>query len=79
MHIIAAGAFALSLGGGAFAADQKPQEQSQNQNPQGQATDPADQSKRDQEYLAALKKCQNQQGDAKQKCVDEAKQKYDRM
>ena len=79
MHILAAGVFALSLGGGALAADQKPQDQSPNPSPQGQTTAPADQSKQEQEYLAALKKCQSQQGDAKQKCVDEAKQKFDRM
>lgn len=79
MSILAAGAFALSLNGAAFAADPKPQDQDQNQKPQDQTTNPADQAKQDQDYLAALKKCENQQGDAKQKCIDQAKQKFNRM
>jgi len=65
--ILAAGAFALSLGSVAFAADPDP------------ATTPADQAKQDQEYVAALKKCDSLQGDAKQKCIDQAKQKFNRM
>jgi septal ring factor EnvC (AmiA/AmiB activator) len=80
LSVLAASAFALSLN--AFAADQKPQDQTQNQTQrptQDQSANPADQSKQDQEYLAALKKCENQQGDAKQKCVDQAKHKYNRM
>lgn len=77
MSILAAGAFALSLNGAAFAADQKTQDQ--NQKPEDQTANPADQTKQDQEYLAALKKCEGQQGDAKQKCIDQAKQKFNRM
>ncbi len=69
MSIIAAGALALSLGGMAFAA-----EDTQNQPPT-----PADQTKQDQEYLAALKKCDALQGAAKEKCIDETNKKHKRM
>jgi hypothetical protein len=68
--LLAAGALALSLNGSAFAADEKPQDQTAN---------PADQSKQEQEYLAALKKCDSQQGADKQKCIDKAKEKFNRM
>jgi hypothetical protein len=70
MSICAAGALALSLCGIAFAADEKTP---------GQPATPADESKQDQEYLAALKKCEGMQDAAKQKCIDQAKQKYNRM
>ena len=70
MSILAAGALAVSLGGAAFAADEKTQDQPGTL---------ADQSKQDQEYLVALKKCEGLQDAAKQKCIDQAKQKYNRM
>jgi len=72
MSILAAGALALSLSGMAFAADDKTQD------PTGS---PADQSKQDQqqEYLAALKKCDTLQGAPKEKCIDQANKKYNRM
>jgi hypothetical protein len=72
MSILAAGALALSLSGAAFSADEKTQDQQQ-------PATPADQSKQDQEYLVALKKCEGLQDAAKQKCIDQAKQKYNRM
>jgi len=86
--ILAAGALAVSLSGMAFAADEKtqnqpstPKAQDQTGAPrtQDQTGAPADQSKQDQEYLVALKKCEGMQDAAKQKCIDQAKQKYNRM
>jgi len=83
MSILAAGALALSVSGLGFAADQKTQDQkTQDQNAprtQDQTGAPADQTKQDQEYLVALKKCEGLQDAAKQKCIDQAKQKYNRM
>jgi hypothetical protein len=83
MSILAAGALALSVSGLGFAADQKTQDQkTQGQNTprtQDQTGVPADQTKQDQEYLVALKKCEGLQDAAKQKCIDQAKQKYNRM
>lgn len=93
MTIFAASALALSLTGAAVAAD-NPQTQDQKSNPsarpqeptgnpamtpQHPASNPADQSKQDQEYLAELKKCESLQDAAKEKCVDNAKQKFNRM
>ena len=68
MSMFAAVALALCLNGTAFAAD-----------PQDQTANPVDQQKQEQEYLAALKKCENLQDAARQKCVDQAKQKFNRM
>ncbi len=88
MSIIAASGLALSLSGAAFAADQKTQDQppypkAQDQTgapkTQDQGATPAEQSKQDQEYLVALKKCQGLQEAAKQKCIDQAKQQHNRM
>jgi len=69
--ILAAAALALSLSGLSFAADDKTQDQTGT---------PQDQTKQDQEYLAALKKCESIQDAAKQqKCIDQAKQKHHKM
>lgn len=73
MAIFAAGAVALSLSGAVFAADE------QTNAPKDRTGTPADQTKQDQEYLVALKKCDGLQDAAKQKCIDQAKQKYNRM
>ena len=70
MSIFAASVLALCLSGMAFAADEKTQDQTGT---------PQDQTKQDQEYLAALKKCEGLQDAAKQKCIDQAKQKHNRM
>jgi hypothetical protein len=59
-----AGALALSLSGIAFAADDT------------QSNDPA---QREQEYIAALKKCDPLTGADKQKCIDAAKKKFGQM
>ena len=69
-HILAVGIFALSFGGVAFAADEKPQDQT---------GAPADQAKQQQEYLAAIKKCDSLQGAQKEQCIDQANKKYNRM
>jgi Spy/CpxP family protein refolding chaperone len=87
MSIIAASALALSLSGAAFAADPKmdqpayPKAQDQTGAPktQDQGATPAEQSKRYEEYLLALKKCQDLQDAAMQKCIEQARQKYNRM
>jgi hypothetical protein len=88
ISIFAASALALSLSGVAFAADEKtqdrpayPKTQDQTGAPktQDQGVTPAEQSKQDQEYLVALKKCDSLQDAPKQKCIEEAKQKYNRM
>ena len=79
MSIFAAGALALSLSGLGLAADEKTPDQTTAPKTQNQTGAPADQSKQDQEYLVALKKCEGMQDAAKQKCIDQAKQKYNRM
>jgi len=61
-------AFALSLSGLAFAADEQPA---------GQPS--ADPAQREQEYQAALKKCDPLAAAEKQKCIDAAKKKYGQM
>jgi hypothetical protein len=38
-----------------------------------------DAAQREQEYLAALKKCEPMTGNDKQKCIDKAKKKYNQM
>ncbi len=89
MSILAASAMALSLSGEAFSAGEKTQDQpgypkTQDQTgapkAQDQGATPAEQSKRYEEYLVALKKCQDAQDEAKQqKCIEQARQKHDRM
>jgi len=77
--IFAAGALTLSLSGAAFAADEKTQDPTGATMMPDQGTSPAELSRRDQEYLVALKKCEGMQDAEKQKCIEEAKQKYNRM
>ena len=83
ISILAASALALPLSGMAFAADQPayPKEQDQTNAPkaQYQGAPPADLSKQDQEYFVALKKCDGMQGAEKQECIEQAKQKHNRM
>lgn len=80
LTMLGAGALAFSFGGIASAADkdntttQQPQTQ---QSPQGQ---PGSAEQREQEYLAALKKCDAvANAGEKQKCVDAAKKKHGQM
>jgi len=86
MSIFAASALALSLSGVAFSADTqdqtntpRTQDQSNSPRPQDPSSAPPDQAKQDQDYLVALKRCEELQDAAKQKCIDKAKQKYNRM
>jgi hypothetical protein len=62
--ILGAGALALSLNGLAFAADEQ------------QSGDP---QQREQQYQAALKKCETLPATEQQKCIDAAKKKYGQM
>ena len=87
ISFLAASALALSLSGMAFAAEKaqdqpaypKAQDQTGAPKTQDQGAAPADLSKQDQEYLVALKKCEDMQGAEKQECIEQAKQKYNRM
>jgi hypothetical protein len=77
--LLCAGALALTLSGFAAAADKD----QNSQQPQAQPIDPAaggaTASQRDQEYLAALKKCEPLAGADKTKCIDSARKKYGQM
>jgi len=77
--VVATSALTLSLSGVAFTADEKTQDQTPAPKTQDQGAPPADLSKQDQEYFVALKNCENLQDAAKQKCIEEAKQKHNRM
>ena len=82
MSILAASALAISLSGGALAAGEKAQDQPAYPKAQDQtgAPPPAEQSKKYEEYLAALKKCQDVQDAVKQQnCIQQAREKYNRM
>jgi hypothetical protein len=88
ISIFAASALTLSLSGVAFTADEKTQDQPAYPTPQDQTGAPktqdqgaprADLTKQEQEYLVALKKCEGMQDAEKQKCIEQAKQKHDRM
>lgn len=63
--ILGAGALALSLSGLAFAAE----DQQQSGDPQ----------QREQQYQAALKKCESLPATEQQKCIDAAKKKFGQM
>ena len=63
MTTLMAGAFAASLGGFAFAADEQT----------------GDSQQREQEYLAALKKCDSLPAAEKAKCIETAKKRYGQM
>ena len=82
--IIAAAALVLA-GGAAGAADQaKPKEEPPRAS-ENQPTDPGavksapEQAAQDQEYMAAMKKCDAVKGGEKQKCVEAAQRKFSRM
>ena len=80
LSMLTAGALALTLGGVAAAADKDPNsQQPQTQQSADPAPGGAAASQRDQEYLAALKKCEPLTGADKTKCVDTAKKKYGQM
>ena len=78
LTMLCAGALASSFGGAAFAADNTNQQQ--NQQPQAQQGQPGSAEQREQEYLAALKKCDSvANAGEKQKCIDTAKKKHGQM
>ena len=80
LTMLTAGALALTLSGFAAAADKdQNSQQPQAQQPADPAAGGATASPRDQEYLAALKKCEPMSGADKTKCVDTAKKKYGQM
>jgi hypothetical protein len=62
---MAAASIALTLGAPVFAQNEQQQTQ--------------DQAKREQEYLAALKKCEPLAGTEKDKCIEAAKKKLGQM
>ena len=61
------------------AGDQPNADAATNPQPADPAAGGATASKREQEYLAALKKCEPLIGADKTKCVDTAKKKHDQM
>jgi hypothetical protein len=80
LTMLSAGALAVSLSGFAVAAENdKNTQQPQAQQPADPAAGGATASQRDQEYLAALKKCEPLSGTEKTKCVDAARKKYGQM
>jgi hypothetical protein len=86
LNSMIAGAAALVLTSGfAGAADQaKPKEEppraSENRpGDPGAVKSAPEQANQDQEYMAALKKCDAMKGGDKQKCVDAAQRKFSRM
>jgi hypothetical protein len=87
LHVLTAVAAALVLMSGfSSAADQtRPNEEAPPRASENQPGDPSavktapEQAKQDQEYMAALKKCDSLKGGEKQKCVDAAQRKFSRM
>jgi hypothetical protein len=75
--LFAAGA--LAAGSSVFAAEQNQNRAQDPSQPKDQTIDPAEQTKQDQDYLAAIKKCDQQSGAEKQKCIDKVQEKYNRM
>jgi hypothetical protein len=76
LSTLTAGALALALSGFAFA-----QQDQQGQQPQGQQAQP-DQTTggaQNEEYQAALRKCESLSAADKQKCIDAAKKKHGQM
>ncbi len=56
------------------------QQQAQQQDTQAQpAGQPGDTSAKEQEYLAALKKCESLSGNEKTTCIEKAKKKFGEM
>lgn len=77
LTMLGAAALAFSIGGIAAAADNTNQ---QSQQPQAQQGQPGSAEQREQEYLAALKKCDSIAGTGeKQKCIEAAKKKHGQM
>ena len=81
INLLSAAVLALTLSGIATAADgdQKNSKQPGAQQPDDPAAGGATVSKREQEYLAALKKCEVMTGTDKSTCIDTARKKYGQM
>jgi hypothetical protein len=80
LNLLSAGGVALTLGGFATAAGKDPNgQQPQARQPADMPMDGATASRRDKEYLAAMKKRDPQTGSDKTKCVDAARRKYGQM
>lgn len=80
LTMLSAGVLALTLGGITAAADNdQNSQQPRAQQPADPAAGGATASQRDQEYLAALKKCEPLSGADKSKCVEAARKKYGQM
>ena len=81
LTVVTAGVLALTLGGVVSAADKdqntrQPQAQQPVDDP---AAGGATASRREQEYLAALKKCEPLTGAEKDQCIDAARKKHGQM
>jgi hypothetical protein len=77
---LTAAALALALSGFAYAADEpQPGTQGQPKAEQSQPGQSGDAAKREQDYMAALKRCESLSTSDKQKCVEAAKKKYGEM
>jgi hypothetical protein len=88
MCMLTAGATALVLASGMSAAADKSKSRPAEEPPRASENQPGDpapvktapeQAAQDQEYMAALKKCDSLKGGEKQKCVDAAERKFSRM
>ena len=81
INLLSAAVLALTLSGIATAADgdQKDSQQPGARQPDDPAAGGATVSKREQEYLAALKKCEEMAGSDKSTCIDTARKKYGQM
>ena len=73
---LAAGIMVLALNGFAGAADEP---RMTPQDPQAQPGQGGDVSAKEQEYLAALKKCETLSGSQQSKCIETAKKKFGQM
>ena len=79
--LLSAAVLALTLSGIATAADgeKKNSQQPGAQQPDDPAAGGATVTQREQQYLAALKKCEEMAGTDKSTCIDTARKKYGQM
>lgn len=76
VSMFAASALTISLSGAACAADDKTQNQRAGPTMHDQGAPPAELSKQEQLYLAALKKCEGMEDEKKQDCIEQTRQKH---
>jgi len=82
LYVLTAGAAALVLTSGiSCAADEHPEPRSTANQPgsPGPVMTAPEQAKQDEEYMAALKKCDSLTSGQKKKCVDAAQKKFNRL